>query len=211
MAFPTSLDTFPGTVAQGTSLISSPDHASDHRTLGSAAYALEQKLGIGSGTPTANKVLIGSGNGTSIWGTEWDNAILGTPTIGTITVPGTVIPLTPSAALSPASGSIADSPSGTMTINAQSGQIFYSVLGTTAGNRTIGTPYNPTAWQSLLYAFKTSGSTNATLVWSSGAFTFSQDIGTPALGTGVTWNYYAWRYNSITSRWEYQGQSKNII
>ena len=74
MAYPSTLDTFSGTTAQGTSLLTSPDHAADHRTLGSAASALEQKIGVGVGTPKANYALIGQGNGTSTWGTVWNNA-----------------------------------------------------------------------------------------------------------------------------------------
>ena len=87
MAYPSTLDTFSGTATQGTSLLTSPDHAADHRTLGSAANALEQKLGVGVGTPKADYALIGQGNGTSTWGTVWNNANLGTPIItgGTIT------------------------------------------------------------------------------------------------------------------------------
>lgn len=50
MAYPTSLDTFLGTTAAGTSLLTSPDHALDHRTLGSAAAAIETVLGTTAGT-----------------------------------------------------------------------------------------------------------------------------------------------------------------
>lgn len=87
MSYPSSIDTFAGTTAQGTSLLSSPDHALDHRTLGSAASALETKIGLSAGTPVLDKVLVGSGNGTSIWGSVVNNLTLGTPSItgGTIT------------------------------------------------------------------------------------------------------------------------------
>jgi len=163
--------------------------------------------------------------GTSLFqGGTVNNAVLGSPastggtftnpTIGSITVPGTTSPLSPSAALAPAIGTFNDGTAGTITgthtANAQSAQIFYSVQGTGAGNRTIGTPLNPQAGQSLLYAFKSSGSANGTLVWQS-AFVFSQDTGTPAIGTGTSWNYYGWRYNAIDSKWNFVGQSKNVI
>lgn len=272
MAFPSDLDTFNGTTAQGTSTLSSPDHALDHRTLGSAALALESKVGVGAGSPTLNRILVGDGNGTATWGTLVANfrlnsslfsggtvasgvinsndinggtisgvsiqgtttlggtlnaasgiigtpqitggtasaITLGTPTIGTVTIPGTVTALGFSAAIAPGVGSVADVASGTLTVNAQAGQVYYSVQGTAAGNRTIAAPLNPTGYQQLTYAFKTSGSANATAVWNS-IFRFSQDVGTPALGTGVTWNYFGWRYNPIDTKWDFVGQSKNII
>jgi hypothetical protein len=148
---------------------------------------------------TANNVVINSGT-------------LGTPTItgGSVAVSGTTTPLTIGAGLIPTVGTVTDTVAGTITVNAQASNIYMCALGTSAGNRTVGTPLNPTLGQSLTYGFKTSGSANGTLVWQ-GAFRFSQDIGTPALGTGVTWNYYAWRYNGIDSKWDFQGNSKNII
>ena len=138
---------------------------------------------------------------------------MGTPTLigGTIVVSGTVTPVQPGAALAPSVGTLTDSAGGTLTANAQASQIFYSAMGTTAGNRTIGTPKNPTDGEGLTYAFKSSGSANGTLVWDSGVFTFSQDIGTPSIGTGTSWNYYSWRYNGVASKWHYMGQSRNVI
>jgi len=280
MAYPSSLDTF-GTPA-GTSVLGSPDHALDHRTLGSSVGTIQQVIGTNSGTAIAMNFIAGnfaarinSSNvpqqalnagtfgtailgtpsitggtiGTAIIGTSTiqggtiNNAVvgsptitggtinnvvigsptitggtanaltLGTPIIGTITVPGTVAGLSFSAAIAPGVGTITDSAGGTLTVNAQQGNIFYSVQGTAAGNRTIGTPLNPTGYQQLTYAFKSSGSANGTLVWptGAGAFTLSQDVGTPAIGTGVSWSYYAWRYSQISSKWEFNGQSKNII
>lgn len=250
MAYPSSLDSF--TDPAGTSLLTSPDHAALHTSINGAVESLESKLGLAAGSPTANKALIGSGNGTSGWTTTWNSAVLGTPTItagiwtsgsinsaivgtptvtggtinlavlgsptlqspsitgGTLAVSGTTVALSIGAAFVPTGGSLTDSASGTHTVNAQAAQVYYSVMGTAAGNRTIGTPNNPTAWQSLTYAFKASGSANGTLVWS-GAFVMSQDVGTPTLGTGTTWNYYSWRYNSVESKWHYQGQSSNIV
>jgi hypothetical protein len=80
MAFPSGLDTFLGTTAQGTSLLTSPDHGLDHRTLGSALSGVETKIGIGASTPAAGKVLVGSGAGTSAWNTTWNNGTMGTAT-----------------------------------------------------------------------------------------------------------------------------------
>lgn len=249
MSFPTNTDSF--TVVSGTTLLST-GHASLHNEVGSAVIALEQKIGVGAGSPTLNRILKGSGNGTSVWGTTLDNftfgtpsttggtmitplisggtvnnpvigtpaitggtynsGVFGTPTIlgGSIAVSGTTVALTIGAGLVPTAGSVADAAGGTLTVNAQTSNVFFSVQGTAAGNRTIGTPLNPTAWQSITYFFKTSGSANGTLVWDSGAFALSQDIGTPALGTGTLWHAYNWRYNPVTSKHQFMGQSLNI-
>lgn len=110
----------------------------------------------------------------------------------------------------PAVGTITDSAGGTFTVDAGSSQIYYSAMGTAAGNRTLGTPTNPQNYQQLTYAFKASGSANGTLVWSS-AFRISQDFGTPALGTGVSWNYFNWRYNAIDTKWDFLGQVLNLV
>lgn len=178
-------------------------------------------LNVGLGT--VNTLLINTSNftggtitsavvGTFTGGTA-NGMTLGTPVIGTVTVPGTTAPLSFSAAIAPGIGTVADAAGGTLTVNAQAAQIYYSVMGTAAGNRTVGTPANPIAGQQLTYAFKTSGSANGTLVWptGTGAFTFSQDSGTPALGTGVSWHYFGWRYNGVESRFHFMGQSKNVI
>ncbi len=243
MAYPSDITTFSN--PQGTTSLATDDHANQHRLAGSAIVALENKLGVGSGSASVGKVLVGTGNGTSSWGSTVNNAllgtptitsgtitlavintstigtpaitggtanglVLGTPTIGTITVPGTTTALGFSAAIAPGVGTITDVAGGTLTVNAQTGNIFYSALGTSAGNRTIATPLNLTGYQQLTYAFKASGSANGTVAWGT-IFRFSQDIGTPAIGTGTTWNYYGWRYNPIDGRLDFQGQSKNII
>lgn len=223
MAYPSTIDS-PDVSMQGTTLFATEDHANQHRTVGSAVIAIENKLGIGSGSAALNQILVGSGIGTAAWGSVWTNAqlgnptittgiangiILGTPVIGTIAVPGTTNALSFSAAIAPHVGTITDTV-GTLVVNAQQANIFYSVQGTAAGNRTIGTPQNPTAYQQLTYAFKTSGSANGTLIWSS-VFRISQDVGTPTLGTGVGWNYYGWRYNSIDSKYDYIGSSRDLI
>lgn len=59
MAYPASIDTFAGTAAQGTSLLTSPDHSQDHRMLGSAAGAIEAVLGTTSGTSIAKNFAAG--------------------------------------------------------------------------------------------------------------------------------------------------------
>lgn len=87
--FPSSLDTST-TLPQpsGTSLLTSPDHAGGHTSLSQAAIAIEQKLGIGAGTPTTtNKLLVATGNGQSGWSGTVNNIVIGTSqmTGGTLT------------------------------------------------------------------------------------------------------------------------------
>lgn len=160
-----------------------------------------------AGTPT---VTGGAFTNPAITGGTANGMVLGTPTIGTITVPGTVTALGFSAAIAPGVGTIVDSAGGTLTVNAQAAQIYYSAQGTAAGNRTIATPLNPVPYGLLTFAFRASGSANGTLVWGT-VFRVSQDSGTPTLGTGTTWNYYGWRYNSIDSKYDFVGASKNLI
>lgn len=275
MAFPTSVSSF--TDPSGTSLLTSPDHAGLHSSINVDVIAIENKLGISAGTPTANKLLAGSGNGTSTWTTTWNSGNLGTPTItgglitggsissgiigtslitggtinqavmgsptitggalyngvigtsqitggtassitlgtptilgGTISGSGTVTPISFGVSITPQYGTITDTAGGTFAVNAQAAQIYYSAQGTAAGNRTLSTPTNPTAGQPLTFAFKASGSANGTLVWGT-AFRISQDAGTPTMGTGTSWNYFAWRYNGIDSKWDSMGNSKNLV
>jgi len=63
--YPTSLDTY--TPVAGTSLVASADHAAMHNNVGSISISLENKIGIGSGTPTTGGLLYSPGNGTSSW------------------------------------------------------------------------------------------------------------------------------------------------
>lgn len=87
MAYPSSIDSFGN--PQGTSLLTSPDHALDHRNLGSAAVAIETVLGTTNGTSVLKNFAAGdfpARINTSnvlqqrVSGTV-DNAILGTPAI----------------------------------------------------------------------------------------------------------------------------------
>lgn len=136
---------------------------------------------------------------------------LGTPTIlgGTIAVSGTTVPLSIGAGLIPTVITLTDSPSGTIALNAQAGQLFHMVLGTTAGNRTFGTPANATEGQAISFRIKQNSNNTGTLVWPA-IYVFNQN-GTPALGTTSSYNYYAWRYNSIATKWDFQGASNGII
>lgn len=79
MSYPAALDSY--TPPAGTSPLTSPDHAGQHASFGSAIVNIENKLGIGNGSAAANQILVGSGAGTAQWGSVWNSAQLGTPTI----------------------------------------------------------------------------------------------------------------------------------
>lgn len=264
MVYPTDIAV--DTPSSGTSFLSLPDHSSRHNTHGSAIAAIEAKVGVGAGSPTLNKVLVGSGNGTSAWGTQVNNlglgsavigtsiiiggtvgtaiiqggtannqiigtpsltggtqtgvlintstfntGTIGTPTLigGTIAVSGTTVPILPGASIVPTMGTIADSPSGTITPNAQAQQIVEITLGTTAGNRTIGTPANPRDGQFLGYRIKQNSNNTGTIVWPS-IYVFNSN-GTPTLGTTSSWNYYGWRYHAGDTKYHFQGNSNGIV
>jgi hypothetical protein len=271
MSYPTDLDTFNGTTAQGTSTLSSPDHALDHRTLGSAVGTLEAKVGLSAGSPTLNRILVGSGNGTSGWGTSVNNlglgtatlgtstfiggtigtavigtstiqggtannqvigtpsvtggtqagvlintstfntGTIGTPTIagGTVAISGTTVPLSFGAGIVPTVVTLTDSPSGTIALNAQAAQLFHMVLGTTAGNRTFGTPSNATEGQAISFRIKQNSNNTGTIVWPA-IYRFNEG-GTPTLGTTSSYNYFGWRYNSIDTKWDFQGNSRGVV
>lgn len=77
--YPGSKQTF--TDPSGTSLLTNPDHAGLHADMNDTMEAVQDKLGVGSGTPTSGRILTGTGNGTSSWGTSYDNGAMGSPTI----------------------------------------------------------------------------------------------------------------------------------
>ncbi len=145
----------------------------------------------------------------SITGGTATSIVLGTPAIDVINARNSGTAVGFGASIYPSEGSLTDSAGGTLTANAQAAQIYYCVLGTAAGNRTIGTPTNLSAYQQLTYAFKSSGSANGTLVWASSIFRGTANAG--VLGTGTSWNYYGWRYNAIDSKLDFVGQSLTII
>lgn len=64
-AFPGALATFAGFVASHT--LSVDNHAAQHNLEQAEILAAQTKLGTGASTPTANKVLTGTGVGTSSW------------------------------------------------------------------------------------------------------------------------------------------------
>jgi len=87
--YPGTLDTL--TNPSGTQYLDSPSHSTQHSDLNDAIEALESKVGVGSGTPTVNKVMVGSGNGTATWSGTWNSATLGTPAITGGTVANSLV------------------------------------------------------------------------------------------------------------------------
>ena len=167
---------------------------------------------------TANNQIIGTPSltggtqtGVLINTSTFNTGTIGTPTLigGTIAVSGTTVPILPGASIVPTMGTIADSPSGTITPNAQAQQIVEITLGTTAGNRTIGTPANPRDGQFLGYRIKQNSNNTGTIVWPS-IYVFNSN-GTPTLGTTSSWNYYGWRYHAGDTKYHFQGNSNGIV
>ncbi len=209
MAYPTDLDSY--TAPSGTSLLSSPDHADLHARGGSAIISLETKLGLSAGSPVVDKILVGSGNGTSAWGTTWNNANLGTPTIGTINTPGTATPLSFGGGLVTKVVTLTDAPAGTITPNAAGGQTFSLIIGTTAGNRTLAMPANANDGAFLLYRIQQNATSNGTVLWATGYKFSGGTANTFTLGTTASsWNYYSFRYNVSGTTCDDQGSVKDI-
>lgn len=136
IVYPGTLDTL--TNPTSSQYFDSPSHSGQHSDINDAVEAIETKIGVGSGTPTVNKIMVGSGNGTSTWSATWNAATLGTPSItgGTI---NNVILGTPSV-----SGGTITSLIGTSQITG--GTVTGATLGTnsiiggTINTVTVGTP-----------------------------------------------------------------------
>lgn len=165
-----------------------------------------------TGTISGGTLTGAVGNSGTVTGGVYNGASFGTPTIvgGTVAVSGTVTPLSFGAGIAPTVITLTDSAGGTITPNAQAGQVFHMVLGTTAGNRTLGTPANAaTDGQPLVYRIKQNTNNTGTLVWPA-IYRFNAN-GTPTLGTTSSYNYYAWRYNAIDTKWDFQGNSGGVV
>ena len=233
MSYPTSI--YAGTSVAGTTLVSDVDHAANHNGANGELTAIETVLGTTAGTSVLKNFAAGdfparvnSSNvlqqemvgtlsssliGTSqITGGTLASASIGTPTIigGTIAGSGTVTPISIGVNLAPTVGTLSDSSGGTIFANAQAASLFEITLGTNATNRTLGTPQNPTNGQAITYRIKQNAAGVGTVLWAS-VFRFSSNVGTPTLGTASTWNYFGWRYNQGDVKWDFVGQSLNVI
>lgn len=226
---------YAGTSVAGTTLVSDVDHAANHNGANNELTAIEIVLGTTAGTSVlknfaggdfsarinSSNVLQQRVSGTldnGVFGTPAitsgtvANASIGTPTIigGTILGSGTVTPISIGVNLAPTVGTLSDASGGTIFANAQAASLFEITLGTNATNRTLGTPQNPTNGQAITYRIKQNAAGVGTVLWAS-VFRFSSNVGTPTLGTAATWNYFGWRYNSGDVKWDFVGQSLNVI
>lgn len=168
---------------------------------------------IGTSQITGGTLANGLIGTSTIQGGTVANAAIGTPTIigGTVAINGTTVPLNIGAGLVPTVVTLTDA-IGTITPNAQAGQVFNLTLGTSAGNRTLGTPNNPTEGQNLALRVKNAGTANGTLVFTS-VFRFPGGTsGTLTLGTvASSWNYFNFRYNGVDSKWDALGAAVDIV
>lgn len=264
--YPSGIDTFDNPT--GSDTLSSPDHATLHREVGSAVIGIQTVLGTNSGTSilknfTAGEfaaknnndtfgtpTIIGGTIGTAIVGTSnfiggtvqqavigtntiqggtiinpvigtpaitggtYSSPVLGTPTVDFFTSSGTALPSKANRGLAPTVGTLDDvavgSSNGTIAINAALANVFELTLGTTAGTRVLAAPSNPTDGQVITIRIKQNAGATGTLGHNA-IYRFSSDIGTPALGTAATWNYFSYRYNATDTKHDFQGQSLNII
>lgn len=153
------------------------------------------------------------GTNASVGGTSTNEVINGGTLGSAVSQSGTFTSpvITRAINVSPAMGTLTDQPSGTITADMATAQVFSVIMGTNAVNRTIGTPSNILGdGASLTYRVKQNAANVGTLVWHP-IFRMSSDIGTPSLGTASTWNYYAWRWNVLDTKFDFVGQSKNVI
>jgi hypothetical protein len=82
--YPSSLDSFVNPTTND--FLNSPNHVSQHSDINDAVEALEAKLGITASTPTAGKLLRGTGAGTSEWDKDAPSGtIVGTTDTQTLT------------------------------------------------------------------------------------------------------------------------------
>lgn len=172
---------------------------------GTVANAVVGTSQVQGGT-VANSII-----GTSqVQGGTVANASIGTPTIlgGTIAASGTVTPFNFGAALAPTVITLTDAV-GAIAVNAQAGQVFHLVMGTTAGNRTVSAPSNATEGQVIRFRIKQNTNNTGTILWN--AIFRQNSSGAVALGTQSTYNYYAWGYNSVDTKWDSLGNSGGII
>lgn len=168
------------------------------------------------GTPAITGGTMATGNfpnatlgSPAITGGTGNGMTLGTPIMDKFTTSGTGTPTVAQRGLAPTVVTLTDSAGGTIAVNSALAQVFHLVLGTSVGTRTLAAPANATEGQNIVFRIKQNAGNTGTLAWNA-IYRFS-DAGTPSLGTNSTYNYYGYRYNSIDTKWDFVGQSKNII
>jgi hypothetical protein len=139
----------------------------------------------------------------------FNSPTLGTPIVNHFTSTGTTVPSVADRALAPTVVTLTDVPGGTIAVNAPSAQVFHMILGTTAGNRTLAAPTNATEGQVIIFRTKQNTNNTGTIVYNA-IYRFGQ-AGTPTLGTQSTYNYSAFRYNGVDTKWDHAGNSLGLI
>lgn len=124
IVYPNALDNLTNPAAG--SAITAPPHGQQHADANDAIEALQSKLGVGAGSATAtNKLLVGTGNGTSTWGGTVSAIVVNNSTIGTPSMTG-----------------------GTIISSVYNNGVFgtVAITGGTVNSATLGTPtiQNPT-------------------------------------------------------------------
>ena len=86
----------------------------------------------------------------------------------------------------------------TIAVNAALGSTFRVTLG---GNRTLGTPSNPTDGQKITFEIIQDGTGSRTLAYAAG-YSFPSSIGTPVLSSSPGFHdFLAFRYDAGTTTW----------
>lgn len=162
MAYPSTIDSY--TVISGTTLVADDDHASRHNSEGSAITALENKLGIGAGSAATNQILVGSGAGSAAWGSTWNLAQLGTPTVGSPSITGGTLTLPQIKTSTMGSVLVTGTVNTTHNLDLSAGNRFLLNMPNSAGSLTL-TVSNVTANQPFLVEVMQGTAGSGTVNW----------------------------------------------
>lgn len=234
MAYPSSKTTFTTIGATNKKDESGFSHRARHNDIQTLAESIEDVVGTTAGTSFAKdfaagdfaarinssnvlqQAITGTVSATSgtLTGVTINSGtlaapILGTPVMDKFTTSASTLPTLAQRAVAPTVGTLTDAV-GTIATNAAIAQVFEINLGTTAGNRTLAAPTNPTDGQFIAYRIKQNADDTGTLVWNA-VFRWNSDNGTATLGTASTFNYMGFRYNDTDTKWDSQGKNINII
>lgn len=197
MVYPSTI--LNNTNPSGSDPLTSPDHASLHSTVNTDLTAVESKVGLGAGTPTANTFLYGSGNGTSTWssagtGLTLVNSTFNNGTLGTALIVGGTINSAVMGTPTVTGGVINNATLGSPTVTGGTSTATHSVtrtIGSAAYSGTAGgtTTLNlATATRHLVNMPNSAGALTLALSNVSANQPFLVEImqGTAGLGT-ITW------------------------
>lgn len=190
MAFPSTI--LANTNPSGTSLLTSPDHAAQHSTVNSDLTAVEQKIGLGAGTPTlSNKLLVASGDGTAIWSGTAGTVVFNNSTFGTPSITGGTV----ASALIGTSQMTGGTQTAITSVTRYIGSAVYS--GTVSGTSTLNLAL---ATRHLVNMPNSAGAVTLALsnVTANQPFLVEVLRGTAGLGTITWWSGLTWINNGTT-------------